>query len=594
VTGDFGRQRGGQMLHRLIRIKPDAAGTAAAPELILSRRAALRLIGPGLGVAVLAACGPANAPAAPTAVSQAAAPAPTAVPAVAPVSPAGATATTAPPAAKVAATAAPTPAAAAAALPKSGGILRFGVTSDLSDLNGYIRSAVGLETTWQVFDRLTEYDASLKPHPMLAESWELSSDAKRIKLNLRKGVQFHSGREFTSDDVKYTLLRARDPKLALAAFLRGWSNWFTGVDTPDKYTLVLTSEVPRPTVFDFFEFMNIVDRESLEGPDPQTKLVGTGAFVFEEWIQGQNLTFSKNKNYWQSGRPYLDGFKATIVQPQSMLLQIEAGAQDLARLAPVRDMARLRADPNYQIITHENSGSFLEFGVTTRAPLQNKKTRQALNYAVDRKRFSDTVALGTTVPQALPWDPSSPAYDPVKNNAYAFDLDQAKALLQESGDTGLEIDIHIANSYTQLIEFAQIYQADLAKIGVKLNIISMELAAWIDVVAVQRNFRIFASNDLPTNLSPSTLVSLSRTLDPRSNHSNFQSDRWTQLTDAVGVETDPAKLKGLYSELNDVLLDESWCVPIANNPIIMTGRSNVRNVVPNLHGGYQFTETWLA
>jgi peptide/nickel transport system substrate-binding protein len=474
-------------------------------------------------------------------------------------------------------------------------MLRLGSTGDIAALEPFQRSPASFDTIWMAFDRLIQYDPQLKPQPMLAESWDLSSDAKQIKLNLRKGVEFHSGRELTSEDVKYTLLRARDPKLGSAAFLNSWSNWFTTIDTSDKYSIVLKSEMPRPTMFDFFEWMNIVDQQSLEAPDANTRLVGTGPFKFIEWAQGDHLTFAKNPSYWQSGHPYLDGFTASIIETNSMLLRIEAGAQDIARLSPARDMARLKADPQYQILSHPYSGSFFEFGIQTHPPTDNKKTRQALNYAIDRKRFSEAVMLGTTTPQSLPWDRTSPAFDATKSDAYAFDLDKAKSLLREAGVSELEIDADIiAGAYPQLIEFAQIYQADLAKIGVTLTVQPMDLATWLAVVRDQRAFKgTYAANDLPTNLSPSTFISSSRSIDSKGNHSNYQSERWTMLSDAVAGETDAGRQKQLYSDINDLLLDESWCVPISNDPIILTGRSYVRGVTPTFHGGYLFTDSWL-
>ena len=98
------------------------------------------------------------------------------------------------------------------------------MVGDVARLDGQLVHAV--DTTWMPFDRLTAYDAELKPQPMLAESWELSSDSKQIKLNLRKGVQFHSGRELTSDDVKCNILCVRDPKVAAGALVQQ-SKWFT-------------------------------------------------------------------------------------------------------------------------------------------------------------------------------------------------------------------------------------------------------------------------------------------------------------------------------------------------------------------------------
>ena len=90
---------------------------------------------------------------------------------------------------------------------------------------------------------------------MLTESWDLSSDFTQVKFNLRKGVQFHSGREFTSDDVKYNLMHVRDPKVG-AGSLVAFSKWWT-IDTPDKYTIVLKSDAPRPLLWDYLEYLNI-------------------------------------------------------------------------------------------------------------------------------------------------------------------------------------------------------------------------------------------------------------------------------------------------------------------------------------------------
>src|SRR5260370_33972805 len=101
---------------------------------------------------------------------------------------------------------------------------------------------------------------------MLAERWEISSDAKQVKLNLRKGVQFHSGREMTSDDVNYSLQRAANPKVAAAQYT-GMASWFSGVDTPDKYTALFKSELLRPTILDLLQFVNICAKHTLEDPD---------------------------------------------------------------------------------------------------------------------------------------------------------------------------------------------------------------------------------------------------------------------------------------------------------------------------------------
>src|ERR1700694_2721878 len=154
---------------------------------------------------------------------------------------------------------------ASSAQPKPGGTLRFAQTANPVSIDGNSIAGGGSETAWLVFDRLTTYDMNLKPQPMLAESWDISSDYKQFKLNIRKGVQFHSGRELTSDDVKYTILRLRSPTVG-SGILAGFSNWFSSIDVPDKYSVVLGADSPRPTFFDAIELFNIVDKDNVEGP----------------------------------------------------------------------------------------------------------------------------------------------------------------------------------------------------------------------------------------------------------------------------------------------------------------------------------------
>ena len=95
---------------------------------------------------------------------------------------------------------------------KTGGTLRVGIVGDITSLDPFLWSPNNSNTVGQVHDQLITFDEKFNPQPRLAESWELSSDNKQLKFNLRKGVQYHNGREFTSDDVKYTLLKAQDPK----------------------------------------------------------------------------------------------------------------------------------------------------------------------------------------------------------------------------------------------------------------------------------------------------------------------------------------------------------------------------------------------
>ncbi len=484
------------------------------------------------------------------------------------------------------------PTASAGAPPRAGGQLRSGQIGDIVTLDPHFLQPSS-ESVWLSYDRLTAYDQNLEPQPMLAESWELSSDAKQLKLNLRHGVQFHTGREFTSDDVNYSVTRAKDPKVGVGQYATQ-ASWFQSIQTPDKYTAILVSDQPRPLVFDFLENLNMVDKDTLEGPDAKVKSIGTGPFVFTEWAQGDHATYVKNMNYWESGKPYLDEIRVVMLQDaQAMMVQLESSALDIVRNPLRQDFARLRSDPTFQAVTHPANSSANVIGAACYAPpTDHKLVRQALNYAIDRKRIVDTLLLGVGTPESLPWSEGSPAYDAQKAAQYAFDLDKASDLLAQANVSNLTVDIIPNPGNPEGADLAQLYQADLATIGVTLNIIKLEMAVWSDQVNGRKYNGLYYASSANLQLEPGTAYT-GRPLNPGDNNEGFSSDTYNSLVAASLTETDPAKLKQIYSQINDVILDESFIMYLTPNPVTLIARTGVHDMTPNLHGGWQFTDAWL-
>ncbi len=529
----------------------------------LSRRRALGAIVTGAGALLVAACAPSTAPT----------PAPTTRPV--PNTPVSAQAST------------------ATGQPRTGGTLRSAIVGDPASLEGHLFAGNNYETTSLVFDQLTNYDSNSVPQPMLAESWDIAKDYKQIKLNLRKGVQWHNGREFTSDDVKFNILRAQDPKTGAGQFANQ-ARWFTSIDTPDKYTAILNSEQSRPLVFDFFEYFNMVDKETVEGPNAKTTTMGTGPFSFVEWIPGDHLSFVKNKSYWQTGKPYVDEVRVKITKdPQGMVSQLEGGAVDMIRSAPLIDYNRLKGDSTYRAVQHPNPGTYFVIGYNTlNAPFDDKRVRQAMNYAFDRQRFTDTATYGAAAPLSLMWRPGSPAYEALKSNVYAFNLEKARSMLQEAGVTSLEIDCLLTASTEGSIA-TQIYQADLAKLGIKMNIRVMESAAWLDNVNNRKYNGCYWSNASYGQLAPGSTFGGTKAWDPFNNNQGFKSDTYAALVTAAGTETDPAKQKQIYAQLNDLVLDESFAAIVSSSPQIMMTTAKVNGLSTTYHASFSFVNAWL-
>jgi peptide/nickel transport system substrate-binding protein len=526
----------------------------------LSRRRALGLVASGLGTVVLAACAPT---------------APSTAPATSTSSAGNAT---------------PGPAAAGATpQPKPGGTLRYGSDVDVNRLDPHFRLG---DVYYTVYDRLTQFDINHNVQPMLAESWDISSDFTSIKFNLRKGVQFHNGTELDSNAVKFNSERARDlPNTQLDE-----AKWWTSIETPDKYTVIFKSDKPRPLAFDFFEFLNIAEPTSAADP---TKAVGTGPFKFVEWTQNVTLTLTKNTNYWQSGKPYLDGIVMSVItDPQAMTTRFEAGTLDAAVNYPVTDYLRLRDDPNYTPYTF-SAGNFSCVGMNCQnPPWDNKKARQALLYAVDRVRWANTMQKGLEFPSTLPWPKSSPAYDDAKSNAFQFDLDKASAMLKDAGVTGpVSGDVIMQNSSAELTSFAQILQADFARLGITLTLKPQDQAAYLDLVNNWKYNGFWLGGGSFAQLDPATSFIKSRALSVTGNSSAFTAPVNAAALDLVTratTEIDPTKRKQLYSDLNDMLLDEVYIIGMSPTANRLITTSKVHGVAPTLHSAQKWWEVWLG
>ena len=498
----------------------------------------------------------------------------------------------------------PTPTTAAVSTaapvqPKAGGTLRIGLLGEPNNFDPHFIGPGALLPTHLPYDHLTAYDDNRQPQPRLAESWDIGSDYKQFKLSLRKGVQFHSGRELSSDDVKYNLMRVRDPKVGVAQ-LRTLSSWFQSIDTPDQYTVVLTADQPRPAAFDLFEYLNIVDQETMEGPtESRMKLVGTGPFVFTEYQQGDHLSFARNAHYWQPGKPYPDEIRVQIfTDQQAMVVQLESGALDIATNPQLRDAARLKQDPQYQLAIHPTSGQYyLLTANTSTPPNDNQQFRQALNYAINRQRIAQTVLLGLFEPRALPWPTNSPAFDSAKN-AFPFDLDKAKSLLAASGVANPAFDLIYQNVSAEQAGIAQIVQSDLASIGANVNLRPVEPAVYVDMTGgsadQQLKYTYGVGQSQYANLEPSSLFQVSYYWNPQRNAEAFTAPAYGQLIQRASNETDAASRKTLYGQLNDYLQDQSFAMIVASSPPMVAARGNVQGLHFSAHETLVAEEMWLA
>ena len=334
------------------------------------------------------------------------------------------------------------PAVSGAQAVKKGGILRYAHAGDIYNFDGTQFPPTSYAMLFTLYDTLIRLDERFKATPQLAESWEFADGGKRLTMKLRKGVTFHTGREFTAEDVVFSVQRVQDK--AVGANLRDWALYIKEMKVEDKYTVRFSREKPNPPIFDFFDSMFIIDKESIK--DVKTKGVGTGPFKLKRWIPGDRVILEKNRNYWKAGKPYLDGVEVLAIPDVSaMVINLEAGAIDVAEGVPPKDLKRLQGNPNLEIILGGFAGQWSDVLINvTRPPFDNPKVRAALDLAIDRKRFTEIFYAGFTKPSCLPFPDYSPAYFEDQAKRCEFNLDKAKKLLNEAGITSLDVTMTVS------------------------------------------------------------------------------------------------------------------------------------------------------
>jgi peptide/nickel transport system substrate-binding protein len=474
--------------------------------------------------------------------------------------------------------------------PKSGGTLRVGVGAEPANMDGQILAQPQRDVMWLFFDRLIELDPNDQPQPMLATSWELSSDGRQMKVNVRHDVQLHSGRELTSDDIKWSLDRTHDPTSGNGTLVSS-TTLLQDIETPDKYTLILNLAQPWPGFFDVLETINIIDAQSPFKDRP----VGTGPFSFVEYTPGDHLRLARNQQYWQQGKPYFDEMLVKFFKDQqAMVAQLEGGAIDVVDSPPTPDAVRLQGDTNYQVLSNQYTGTYVMIAANVRKPpLDNKVVRQALNYAMDRDRFLSTAYSGFGDARMQIWPRTSPWYDPGTAHMYDFNLDQTRKLLEQAGVPDLETELTWRTNASESALVAQIYQADLARIGVKLDLKPLDAAVWNDYAISGQFGGLSIANANGANLSMNA-AAVGTWVSPDNGITGFRSDAWSDLAKRVLSETDPAKQKAIAVELDQFLLDESWMMPLVSLPPKIIARRNVQGLSFNQHETATYYNAWFA
>jgi peptide/nickel transport system substrate-binding protein len=433
-------------------------------------------------------------------------------------------------------------------------------------------SASGEIAGW-IYNGLTKYDKNLRIVGDLAESWEVSPDGLQILFHLRRGVRWHDGAEFTAEDVTFTYDTVTDPKIP-TPYSSNYGPVKT-VEASDKYTVKVTYHEPFAPALESWG-MGIIPKHLLYNKDITTEdysrnPIGTGPYRLREWVTGQKVILEAYKTYFE-GRPGIDTFIARVIpDTATMFLELKFGGIDFMGLTP----------PQYKLqATKETFNKYFQkfrypaFGYTYLGynlldlRFADKRVRQAITHAINKREIIAGVLLGYGTPCTGPFPPESWAYNPDVRDL-SYDPELSKRLMKEagwqSGASGLlekngrpfEFTVITNQGNEARLKTAQIIKESLRKVGIRMNIKVLEWQAMLHEFIDKKRFEaIIMGWGLSRDPDMYDIWHSSKTREGEFNFISYKNSEVDRLLLEGRRTFDHGKRTAIYHRIHEILSEE--------------------------------------
>jgi peptide/nickel transport system substrate-binding protein len=422
----------------------------------------------------------------------------------------------------------------------------------------------------------------------------MARDGLSFRARLRPNVTWHDGKPFTADDYVTMFGYTRDETLLKAPSIKkhqGLLGPVKDVKALDPQTVEFQFGAPVPyftDILDYWFAIRIVDKEDVKFMEKLP--IATGPFKLVQYVPNQFAKLVRFDSYYQKDLPVLDEIMfRRLEKAETLIPNLQSGAVHGIQVTSLSDVGPLKADPNYVTEINESAGSVFNIMVNvTKPPLDRKEVRQALSYALNRAEMAKSAFFGVSRPITSPFfSPASLAYREDLVMAHPFDLDRARALLDRAGVKNLELTFNATPRWPQMKLFGLVWQADLAKIGVKLTVNEVEVAKFYEIGGAKD----LLGNDLHPWLNARTTrdpaIFWSTQVNYRGNEKNpygYRNAELEKLVEAGAVELDPARRKQIYQKLNEIVVEESNIIHVATDPRVWVFSKAVKDVRFDLNG----------
>ena len=422
-----------------------------------------------------------------------------------------------------------------------------------------------------IFEGLTRFASDGAIIPGLAESWDISEDGLTYTFHLVEGAKFHDGTAFDADDVKFSLDRARAEDSANAQ-----KALFAGIETVevvDPATVKVTLKAPNGNFLFNMAWGDavIVAPESIEGI--KTNPVGTGAFKFSDWVQGDHIDIVKNPDYW--GDPAkLDKvtFKYISDPTAAFAAMMAEDVQVFGAFPAPENLPQFDADPRFKVLVGSTEGETILAINNKLPPFDDVRVREAIAHAINRQEIIDGAQFGYGTPIGTHFAPHNPDYVDLTEMS-AYDPEKSKALLAEAGVTlPLKVKMTLPPpSYAR--RGGEIVAAELRQVGIEPQIENVEWAQWLEGTFRGKDFGL-------------TIISHTEPMDIEiyarpDYYFQYGKPEFVALMDKLNTETDPDARTETLKQAQTMIAEDYVNAYLFQLPLLTVANDKVEGLWEN-------------
>lgn len=457
--------------------------------------------------------------------------------------------------------------------------LTIGTTTDLAPTN-FLRTATNPLLFSLVWDTLAVLDpGTLSAKPSVATGWRWNKAKTALTIDLRDDVRYHTGRLLEPADVIFSIKEEKNPTYVAQVQ--------PTADLIERYRVVgrhaLTLEMTKPmSAFEMLLVLTpLIDRETADGLFTAKKVIGTGPFVFKSWTPETRFSFTRNPHYWQPGRPHLDSVTVNVYGAETTLVNaLRASEVDVAYQLTPADAARLTSDGSFQAISSKPAYREWYVGANVKQPPFDKlEVRQAVAYALDRKRIVKQAFAGYGSTTCLPWS-ALPGIPSSYADYYTYDPAKSKSLLASAGVDKPQVTLTTASGNSSAAAILNIVQYNLSAVGFDVRSRVVSATQFTDELTNASVPGLWINNVGLTYLELGTVLLGNAPFKVGKNTSNVTDAEYAKRADAVVFARTPAEASKANKALSEYVLKQAWHLTIGHSPDItaaVKGLAGVRS-----------------